>query len=167
MSNPYLSKITKSFCLWPCLIPFLSCLHSASSSSTFSNLAFKLIDPVKLLLPVPHDLFFFFKLIQTCLLVFVACLWGAWNVPVHYHVTLSLGPVTSSCHVFRLLSHFLLSLSWFLFYCLSRICCALTTGFPYFFFFLSFTCVAFSPFMYRWLAHFQPRVLSWASDPYF
>ena len=39
--------------------PFLSCLHSASYSSTFSNLAFKLIDPVKLLLPVPHDLFFF------------------------------------------------------------------------------------------------------------
>lgn len=52
-------------------------------------------------------------------------------MPVHYHVPLSLGAVTSSCHVFRLLWHFLLSLSRFLFYCLSRICCALTTGFPY------------------------------------
>lgn len=44
------------------------------------------------------------------LLVFIACLWEAWNLPVHLHVPLSLGAVTPSCHIIHLLWHFLLSL---------------------------------------------------------
>lgn len=74
-------------------------------------------------------IFFFFKLIPMYLLVFIACLWEAWNLPVHLHVPLSLGAVTPSCHVFCLLWHFLLSVQVSIL--LSRICCALTTGFPY------------------------------------